>query len=515
MPVSSERFVSHRAPVSSHPSPAHAGCEGGDRLAVIDIGSNSMRVVVYDRLERSPVPLFNEKVMCGLGRSMEKTGLLNPDGRRLALANLARFRRLLEGMQIHLVEVLATAAVRDASDGAGFVAEVEALTGFRVSVLAGEEEARLSAMGVLSGAPAADGLMGDLGGGSLELVPLDHGVIGRQATLPIGPFRLLDAVDGRGVPAAVKHVDAHLARLPWIVDARGRDFYPVGGGWRALAKMHMEMVGYPLHIIDHYTVDSAALTEFAASVARQNKAALERMPGMARRRLETLPMAALVMERVLRTVAPARVVFSAYGLREGFLFDCLSAEERRQDPLVAACAQIAERLGRFGAAETITRWTAPLFVGEDDAATRLRVAACLLSDLGWSEHPDYRADHAFMRILRMPFAGANHAERAFLALSNYVRYAGSLDGHSLASSRSLLSEAQAAKAHILGLALRLAHTLTGGAATLLQRTALRLGTGDLTLLLPEDAAMLMGDAVQRRLDSLARALGRKGVVEIK
>lgn len=514
MPFFPPRSTAPR-PTSAPQPPLAAGDGGEGRLAVIDIGSNSMRMVVYDGLARAPVPLFNEKVMCGLGRALEKTGVLHPEGRRLALANLARFRRLLEGMLIGEVTVLATAAVRDAKDGPAFVKEVEAATGYSVRILPGEEEARLSAMGVLSGAPLADGLMGDLGGGSLELVGLDHGAIARQVTLPIGPFRLLDQLEARGgMSGAVKTIDTHLSRLPWLATARGRDFHPVGGGWRALAKMHMEQTAYPLHIIDHYAVDARTMADFAGLVARQSKASLERMPGVARRRLETLPLAALVMERVLRTVEPARVVFSAYGLREGYLFDRLSAVERRQDPLVAACATIAVRLGRFGAAETLSRWTAPVFVGEDEAGARLRVAACLLSDLGWSEHPDYRADHAFLRVLRMPLPGADHGERAFLALSSYVRYAGTAEGHSLAAVRALLSEAQTAKAQILGQALRLAHTLTGGAAALLQRTSLVLGRQDLTLRLPPDAAMLMGDAVQRRLDALARSLGRRGVVEV-
>ncbi|MDZ5649707.1 Ppx/GppA family phosphatase [Nitrospirillum sp. BR 11828] len=487
---------------------------GSDRLAVIDIGSNSMRVVVYDRLERSPIAIFNEKIMCGLGRSVEKTGKLHPEGVKLALANLARFRRLIEGMQVGRVDILATAAVRDAKDGAKFVADVEALTGVPVTVLAGEEEARLSAMGVLSGTPGADGLMGDLGGGSLELVTLDKGVIGRQATLPLGPLRLIEAVDGKPGSAA-KLIDAQLAKLPWALEGRGRDFHPVGGGWRALAKMHMEQIGHPLHIIHHYVVDARVMADFAGLVGRQSRASLEKMPGVSRRRLETLPMAALVMERLLRAVQPSNVVFSAYGLREGFLFDQLSAEERRRDPLIDSCTQVAERLGRFGEAATLTQWTSPLFAGEDEAAARLRTAACLLSDLGWSEHPDYRAEHAYLRVLRMPFAGADHAERAFLALASFVRYAGTADGQPLGLTRTLLSEAQLSRAVIVGLALRLAHTLTGGAATLLQRTALRLTPDTLTLLLPRDAAMLDGDAVQRRLDALAKTLGRKGTVVVQ
>lgn len=485
-----------------------------DRLAVIDVGSNSMRCVVYEKLNRSPVALFNEKVLPGLGKTVEKTGRLNPDGVALALDNLARFRRLLEGMQVRRIDVLATAAVRDASDGADFVTAITQRTGFKVDVLSGEEEARLAALGVLSGAPNADGIAGDLGGGSLELVVLDKGRIGAQVTTPLGPLRLLEATDGK--PGAVaKLVDQHLSKLGWLSQGKGRNFYPVGGAWRALAKMHLEQVNHPLHIIHQYAVDGAQMAEFAALVAKGGKSGLEKMQGVSKRRADTLPLAALVMERVLKAVQPGRVVFSAYGLREGHLYDLLSTEEQQEDPLLTACAQVAERIGRFGHAEILSSWTASLFAGEDASARRLRQAACLLSDLGWAEHPDYRAELAFLRILRMPFAAVDHAERAFLATSIHARYVGTMEGAVLAPARSLLKDSALARAYILGLALRLAHTLTGGAATLLQRTSLRMGDSTLTLLLPEDAEMLNGETVQRRLDALAKALNRKGEVLVQ
>ncbi|ACI98946.1 Ppx/GppA family phosphatase [Rhodospirillum centenum] len=485
-----------------------------ERIGVIDIGSNSIRVVVYDGLSRSPTALFNEKVLCGLGKSVEKSGRLNPEGVPLALDNLCRFRRLIEGMSVGRVDALATAAVRDATDGPDFVAEVQKRTGLRLTVLPGEEEARLAAMGVLSGTPGADGLAGDLGGGSLELVGLDKGDIGPQVTLPLGPLRLMEATDGK--PATVtKLVDQHLGKLDWIGTAKGRSFYPVGGSWRAIAKMHMEQVKYPLHIIHHYAVAAPDMADFAAGIARQNRSALEKLPGVSRRRLDTLPMAALVLERVLKTVQPARVVFSAYGLREGHLFDLLPPEQRRLDPLLVSCREVAERLGRFGEAEILTGWTAPLFAGEDEAAARLRHAACLLSDLGWAEHPDYRAEHAFLRILRMPVAGIDHTERCFLALTSFVRYAGTLEAREVETARTMTGPGIQARALILGLALRLAHTLTGGAATLLQRTALRLGEETLTLVLPEDAAMLTGEAVQRRVDALAKSLNRRGEIAVQ
>jgi exopolyphosphatase/guanosine-5'-triphosphate,3'-diphosphate pyrophosphatase len=476
------------------------------RIAVIDIGSNSIRLVVYDRLARAPVVLFNEKVMCGLGRGLERNGRLAPEGVRLALDNLARFSRLITAMGPVDVHVLATAAVRDAVDGAAFVAQIGHLTGLSVRLIEGIEEARLSAQGVLSGTPGADGLMGDLGGGSLELVGLDRGVVRPgQVTLPLGPFRLMEAGGGK-FTAAVKAVDQALEALPWLGDYRGRAIFPVGGSWRAIAKSHIERIGHPLHIIHHYTADAAALADFAADMARQGRQAAEKL-GVSRRRSDTLPYAALVLDRLIRRVQPRVVIFSAYGLREGLLYDLLSAAERAEDPLLSACASLAGRMGRFGDGQggALAGWTRGLFAGEDGAGARLRQAACLLSDIGWLEHPDYRAAHGFERILRLPVAGIDHAGRAFLALSIFVRYGGRADE---APVSGLLAPGLVARAEILGLALRLAQTLTGGVIGLLGRTSLVLDDERLTLTLPPDLAALAGEVVHRRLDSLARAMGR-------
>ncbi|MBP2227306.1 exopolyphosphatase/guanosine-5'-triphosphate,3'-diphosphate pyrophosphatase [Azospirillum agricola] len=480
----------------------------GGRVAVIDIGSNSIRLVVYDGLIRSPLALFNEKVLCGLGRGVEKTGNLNPDGVAQGLTALERFARLAAGMRVARLDVIATAAVRDARDGAAFVERVERSTGLTVRVISGEEEARLSAMGVLSGTPEADGLVGDLGGGSLELVTLDRGAIGEQVTLPLGPLRLMETGVTRQ-NGLVRLIDQHLESLPWLGKAKGRPFYPVGGSWRAIAKLHMEQTSHPLHIIHHYSMPAGEAREFASLMGRQSRSSLEKLSG-SRRRLDTLPFAALVFERLLRAAQPSRVVFSAYGLREGHLYSLLTPEGRRVDPLLASAADWAQRFVRMGDPSLLLDWTAGLFAGEDDNATRLRHAACLLSDVGWAEHPDYRAEHAFLRILRYPFPALDHDERAFLALAAYARYAGTVDSPQTLGARSLLSEGQGLKALVLGLALRLAHTLSGGATALLERTSLKVVGERLVLTLPDDGTVPSGEAVQRRVDALAKALNRKG-----
>jgi exopolyphosphatase len=317
------------------------------RVAVVDIGSNSIRLVVFDGLKRAPFPLFNEKVMCGLGRGLERTGELNADGAAMALDNLGRFVTLADVMGADRIDLLATAAVRDASNGPDFVRKAEKACGRRVRVLSGEEEARLSAMGVLMGMPQATGVMGDLGGGSLELVALERGKPGAHATLPLGPLRLAEAA-GEDMRKAADLVDAALEPLGWLGDLKGEIFHPVGGAWRTLARIHMEQTGYPLHVIQDYRVPRREMEEMARLIAGMGRKSLARLVDVARRRLEALPFAALVLERVLKAGRPSTVAFSAFGLREGHIYDLLPATERARDPLLSMCEDIAEALGRFG-----------------------------------------------------------------------------------------------------------------------------------------------------------------------
>jgi exopolyphosphatase/guanosine-5'-triphosphate,3'-diphosphate pyrophosphatase len=314
----------------------------------------------------------------------------------------------------------------------------------------------------------------------------------------------------KGGPAKVRpRVAEILAREPWLETYRGRPFYAVGGAWRALAKVHMAKRDHPIHVIQHYAVPGEDLAELADLIARQSS--LERMPGVSKRRLEALPWASTVLVALYDLLAPETVVFSAGGLREGHLFDLLPAEDQSADPLIAACRDSAERIDRFGFGDVgrMAGWIDPLFAGEPPGFDRLRLAAALLSDIGWAEHPDYRAEHAFLRVLRLHAGGLDHVERAQLAIATYVRYGGSPGGGPTGPALTLLSEEERAWTHRLGQALRLAHTLTGGAPEVLARTTLEVGDDGLWLRLPPGAETLGGDVVRRRLDAVAKAMGTK------
>jgi exopolyphosphatase/guanosine-5'-triphosphate,3'-diphosphate pyrophosphatase len=479
---------------------------GTERVAVVDIGSNSIRLEIFDGLTRAFCPLFNEKVICGLGRGLKASGRLSEEGVEMALANLPRFTRMAHAMGAAKIDLLATAAVREAENGAWFIAEVERRCGHPVRVLSGEEEARISALGVLAGMPDADGVMGDLGGGSLELVELGGGALGDSATLSLGTLRLLDlGKEGRGHVRA--EIDRNLERIGWLERLRDRSFYAVGGAWRNLARIHMGQVGYRLPVIQGYTLSRRDTEEFARLLAKLGARSLMGISGTARRRQEVLPYAALLLRRILRLCRPARVVLSAYGLREGFMFEQLPAEERAKDPLLAAAADLGIREGRFGdLGALLAAWTGPLFPEQDPESRRLHLAVCHLSDLAWREHSDYRGAQALYRVLHYPFSGLDHRGRAFLGYAVFNRY-GRSDAATAATARALLTPGEAESARVLGLALRLAYRLSGGSRAVLQSTKLAFQPGELRLVLPGDGSIPLGETVERRFQALAKASG--------
>jgi exopolyphosphatase/guanosine-5'-triphosphate,3'-diphosphate pyrophosphatase len=479
------------------------------RIAVVDVGSNSLRLVVFERLGAALMPLLNEKVMCGLARGIARTGRLNRDGVQLAYANVQRFVALARALQVDHLAVIATAAVREAKDGAKFAAELERRNGIEVRVIDGTEEARLSALGVLAGNPSADGVVGDIGGGSVELVQVEGGngrpTIGSGVTLPLGPLRLGELGDNK--KAISEAIDRIIIEAPVLRAVAGKALYLVGGAWRAIARLHMEQARYPLHIIHQYTITRAQADGFLDLVARLSRRSLEQITTINRKRLEVVPIAATILRRLIAVGRPDRVIFSAYGLREGYAHGLLTADHP-VDPLIAACAGIAEGQGRFhGDGDRLQLWTAPVFPGLPASSRRLHRAACWLSDIAWSEHPDYRAEQVFMRSLRMPVGAIDHAERVFIAAALHTRYGGAPDDPIRLATAPLLDDRMTAEARCLGLALRLAYTLCGGALDLLADVRLLRDADTLILELPESGSLLLGEAVERRLGALARALG--------
>ncbi len=498
-----------------------------NRCAVVDLGSNSVRLVVFEGRGRNPTPIFNEKAVLRLGRGLQDTGRLNEDGVRQAFSVMTRYHAVALAMGAEPFEVLATAAVRDASNGRDFVDGLRArMPGVPIRILSGEEEAALSTDGVLCGTPDARGLIADIGGGSLELVrvgaaPASGDASGPQhtgaVTLPLGVIRLSDRAGG-DIARARLIAEQDLAGVPWLGQCGGETLYLVGGAFRTLARIHMEQTGYPLAIVHRYTLEREQAYDLAGVVAGANRRLLERMPGVSRRRVEDLPFAAVVLRRVLRAANVGRCVFSATGLREGWFMAQVPPAARQLDPLLAAGMELANRFSRNAALpERLVAWTAPLFAsaaGESDAQRALRVAACWMSDIGSCDHPEYRAEQSYLRVLHQPGVVLDHPTRAFLAITLALRYEAEPEAAFLDPARRLLDLAGLRAAEMLGIALRLAYTLSGGTVELLAHSSIRRERTRLVLQLAEGSGVFAGEGISRRLERLAQAAGLEAATEV-
>ena len=448
-------------------------------------------------------------MLSGKGRGLDANGRLNAEGAKLAQSSVHRFAALTQAMGVTDINAFATAAVREATDGAAFQAAVEEDCGFPIRVISGEEEARLSALGVTAEIPQANGVMGDLGGASLELAHLQYGENVNQANLRIGPLRrAYSPVQDEKGDWNGDGVDNHLAATPWLQSARGGSFYAVGGAWRTWARMHMRRANYPLSIAHHYAITASSALDFATEISTLPPNALANLPGFENSRAEAIPFANLVLRHIIEMTGVANVLFSAYGVREGLIFDRLPKKLKAEDPLIAACRNLAAMTGRATAdGDALFRWTSPAFADETEGEARLRRAACLLADLEWSEHPDYRAEHALFRILRYPLIGVAHPGRAYMALAVASRHAKVDEALIERALHGLMDKAETSRARATGLAMRLAYTFSGGIMSLLEQTALKRDGNRLKLELPAHADVLVGDVVQSRFRSLAQELG--------
>jgi exopolyphosphatase/guanosine-5'-triphosphate,3'-diphosphate pyrophosphatase len=475
--------------------------------AIIDIGSNSVRLMVYDQLGRAPLPRFNEKSLCRLAEGLAETGAIAPDGFRRTVEATRRFRAIAEAMGVGKLDVTATEAIRRASNGPALAEAIAAETGLSVRVLSGAEEARYATLGVISGFFRPVGTVGDMGGGSLEVAEaVDDRVGERWVSLPLGALPV-EAMLAEGRSAARRRVDEILRS--GLSRALGRPvFYPVGGGWRALAKAHIASVDAPVKVVHGYTLQAPVARDFAKSLVRLSPASLAATPGVSARRARTLPAAALVLDRVLKHLGAETVAFSALGLREGLLYSQLGEAERYLDPLVDAAQLIGLPRARVpDFAPALAAWTADVFPDETPAETRLRVAVCALSDIAWRDAPELRAEESFRRLLTLPFIGVDHAERVFIAAAIHARYAGRPDAKWLGPAIGLLSPARRRRAQILGRAILLGYRFSGAVPAVLASARLRLEPDRVRLEVASAARAPDSEVVVDRLRLLAAAVG--------
>lgn len=485
---------------------ASAGLDRSSLFGVLDIGSNSVRLVVFDLSGGHPLPVFNDRVFCSLGKGVGETGSLSDEGRASALDTVGRYVGIARSLGVGRLELVATAALRDAVDGVAFAEAIRAATGLPVRIVSGDDEARLAALGVAYATPGANGLVGDLGNGSLELVELDRGTIRNMVSLPIGSLRIMSQYGGDFEAARAEAV-RHLDTVGWLSRVRGKTFYPVGGAWRMLCRIHMEQVQAPLHIIHGYSIPAPAARDFSEFLSHLGPRTLSQIPSVQSRRIDAVPISSQIFGAVIALAKPKTVVFSAAGLREGVVVE-RAHDALEDDPLVAAAASMGARMNRAGdIGDSFSRWMDPLYPQARPERNRLRYASAALSDIGWREHPDYRARQAMLHILRQPFLAIDHPSRAALAWAVYFRYGGKRDNPDAETVLRMMSNRARKRAEVIGRALRLAHRLSGSSPALLDRTRLAFDRKVLDLHIPSDSIFLPDDRLTGPLANLAAAAG--------
>ncbi len=482
--------------------------------AIIDIGSNSVRMVVYHGLNRTPPAVFNEKVMAGLGRGIAADGRLTNASMDVAVTALKRFAALGEDMGVETLRTVATAAVRDAANSADFIDRVRDECGLDIEIISGEAEARGAALGVIAGIPDADGIVGDMGGGSLELIRVAGGQVHERISLPIGSLRL-DAIRKRDRRALLPFIRKALDTVGWAALGHGKPFYMVGGSWRALTQIHIHWSGHPLPIVHQYEMPASAPLSLFRSLSQVKLSTLKAVPNISTSRLPSLPGAAALLAAVVGRLGSSSVIASGYGLREGLLFSQLAPELQRQDPLISAARAEGIRNGRFPEhGDMLFAWMEGLFDPETPAQCRIRLAACLLSDTAWRAHPDFRAERGVDLALHGNWVAVTAAERAALACALHFCFGGGGQAPVLAMLAKLASPEELARARAWGSALRLGQRLTGGTAAALAASSLTRDRGGVVLSIEASRSALLGETVARRLKLLGTALGTEARVAL-
>ncbi len=486
-------------------------------VSVVDIGSNSIRLVVYEGLSRSPAILFNEKVLCGLGRGIALTGRMDEQAVERALAALHRFRALSVQARARTMYVLATAAARESQNGPDFIRQAEEILGQPVRVLTGEEEAKFSALGIISGFFHADGIAGDLGGGSLELIDIEGKAFGKGVTLPLGGLRLSE-YSGNSIDKARVFARKQVRRAAELLKAgAGRTFYAVGGTWRNIAKLHMEMRQYPLHMMQGYEVPLDEALRFLEEVIQSRDSKNPAFAAVSKSRRALLPFGAVAMKEVLEVMRPARVCFSAQGVREGYLYSLLSSQEQANDPLLTAADELAIlRAHSPEHARELAEWTGrmmPFFgIEETEEESRYRQAACLLADISWRAHPDYRGLQALNIIAHSSFIGITHPGRAYIALTNYYRFEGLRDDGATGPLATIATPHFLDRAKLLGGLLRVVYLFSASMPGVVGNLAFRTSDKpdlDLEFVVPHPYHDFAGERLEGRLQQLAKLTGKR------
>jgi exopolyphosphatase/guanosine-5'-triphosphate,3'-diphosphate pyrophosphatase len=473
-------------------NPSRAGQAISDSLVgLIDIGSNSIRLVIYRAGGRLPHPQFNEREVCRLGEGLNETGVIAEDRMTHALQTLSRFAQIINATMLDRLDIFATEALRRAKNAETFIKKAETLLPAPIRTLSGQEEAHLSGKGVLSGFVDIDGIVGDLGGGSLELAHIRSGEA-------LNDDNVTSLALGHLLPLSTKKIAAKLAEVDWLSRMKGKPFYAVGGAWRGMATAYTTASKSRVDVVHGLTLEPRIIEKLIDDITECGGD----MEGIPPARRDSMPQAVRVMSAILDHLGPSSVIFSSYGVREGILYDELSGDIRSIDPLMAGVMEFGMMTERFpGLGQSLARQM-KLFTHTLSAnRQRLAEACCYLADISWLDHPDYRASLSIEKMLGLSVVGIDHADRAWMAAVLSTRYKGSFPSRKVL--RGMLNRKDRQTARYAGLVLRMIMSVSGGIPSLIDRFQIEADKKSIRIGIPDDLVGIDQGLSDRRIEVIA------------
>ena len=474
------------------------------RIGIIDIGSNSIRLVVFDGPKRSPLYLYNEKVFFRLGLQSFGGKAFGSNTLEAVSHIIKRYVAICRNMEISKIIMFGTSALREASNSNVLVESIREKTNVDVDIISGEKEAFYAAQGILLGFPNAEGVICDLGGNSVEFANIRKNVVTKCNSVLLGPLTIKNL--GEKCKNLDDHMKNQLAKLTNFNGVKNKSIFLIGGSWRAIAKIHMQRIKYPLKIIQGYKVESKKLKTTLEFIQGSSFFTKSDEMNISLGRLELLPQAARLLEIIIDEFQIKVLTFSSFGVREGLIYEHLSEAEKKRDPLIEAAKFFEKKETRFPKMSKHTfNWISPLYENLPPKTKRVILAATKLHDIAWIAHPDYKTEMCLEIVTRSNISGISHKERVFLAMILLFRHKAKPEKIFNSKLFRIVPKKKRKIALVIGKGLRLASTFFGE-KSLLNKIELRLRANEVDLRFQSKMDSINGEIVEKRIQELNKAL---------
>ena len=481
-----------------------------NKEAIIDLGSNSIRMLIYDNLLNSQIPVFNEKAICELGKNLDKTGKLDPKGSDFALSVLQRFKRILSNLKVKKFKIIGTAAIREATDSKLFVAKVEKILKKKVEVLTGIEEAENSALGVIIGFQRVNGVVVDLGGGSLEIARVEKNIIYEKISLPLGVLRLFNQPK-RNKDKINSIISFYLNKIEWLRKGKTKNLYLCGGTWRTLLNAHIFKTNYPLSILHQYKLPAIEALKFSNRLSSVKLIKSEKLVGVTKSRTNYIPIGSYILSSLIKICDPSNILCSVSGVREGSLINKAYLNILKKDSLNRSVHFIALKKGDFGENYIkLYNFLKKIFPNKDENfPIRLLLPACSLSNFDWGLGTYQRAELVFHEVINSPILKLSHNDRIKLGLVSFWRHCSTKYYPDLEFLK-LLSNSEITACRRIGAALRFASSISVISSIFYEKIKIYVANEKtLILKVPKKYSQVISNQVQKRLKSLAEEMNLK------